>query len=275
MSNQLQEAINVDMHNPVRNYGIPQNPVPQTNTGLMEHSSIPFEPQEQITDIPPSFSWMVSQWKYIGSVTLKKSDNVGTLIGNFPVLLHPPAFSEQYSLPNWYKLPFASSVWWSGIVSYRFTFIKPPRVVGKLLVRYRQDEFGDYNDVGQSQTYTQDQTYRSILKEWDLAESNQFEFDVSAVLPIRARPSQFDSNYDESTSVDTYKNICFAINRTPWILNHMGGIRLEVAQKLSPGTLFPDSYTILVEKSFKNTNFMTPLDSKNVYRSVIQPPPFK
>lgn len=271
MSNQLQEAINVDMHNPVRNYGIPQNPIPQTNTGLLEHSSIPFEPQEQITDIPPTFSWMVSQYKYIGSFTLKISDAVGTKIGDFPVLAYPTTFSDQFMLPNWQKLPFASSTWWNGMVSYRFTIIKPPRVVGKLLIRYRQDEFGDYDDQGQS-TYTADATYRSILKEWDLAESNQFEFDIAAVLPIRARPCQDDrvSSFVDNTTI--YSTTCYTSAITPWILNHMGGIRLEVAQMLSPGNLFPDSYTILVEKAFKNTNFMTPLDSKNYYRTVIDVP---
>lgn len=271
MSSELQETINVDLHNPVRNYGIPQNPVPQTNTGLLEHSSIPFEPQEQITDVPPSFSWMVSQYKYIGSFQVKFSDKVGTLIGDLPVLGHPQGFKDQYSLPNWYKLPFASSVWWSGNVSYRFTIIKPPRVVGKLLIRYRQDEFGDINDQGQPDMYTSDSTYRSILKEWDIAESNQFEFDVSSVLPIRARPTTRDFAQTSARNSITYKNNCYATAQTPWLLLHMGGIRLEVAQMISAGNLFPDTYTILVEKAFKNTTFMTPTDSKNFFRQVITP----
>lgn len=271
MSNQLQESINVDLHNPVRNYGFPQNPVPQTNTGLLEHSSIPFEPQEQITDIPPAFGWMVSQYKYIGSLTLTISNKVGDKIGDLPVLAHPKSFEEQYSLPNWFKLPFASSIWWSGNVSYRFTIIKPPRVVGKLLIRYRQDEFGDINDQGQSTTFSSDATYRSILKEWDLAESNQFEFDVASVLPIRARPTTLDFAQTSSSNTITYTDNCYATGQTPWLLVHMGGIRIEVAQMLSAGNLFPDSYTILVEKAFKNVQFMTPTDSKHFFKLVVQP----
>lgn len=273
MSNQIQEAINVDTHNPVRNFGVPQNPVPQTNTGLLEHSANPFEPQEQITDVPPDFSWMASQYKYIGSFNvMATTDPVGKAVFYSPVLASPNLFNDSYSLPNWYKLPFASSVWWSGIVSYRFTMIKPPRVVGKLLVRYRQDEFEDYSDGATAPTYTKDQTYRSVLKEWDLAESNQFEFDVSAVLPIRARPSKFTRNNGAIQPDLVVMNNSFSAQIDPWLLTHMGSIQIEIAQMLSPGGIFPDQYTVLVEKAFKNTTFMTPVDSKTMLRVVIDNP---
>lgn len=275
MSNQIQEAINVDTHNPVRNFGIPQNPVPQTNTGLLEHSANPFEPQEQITDIPIDFSWMTTQYKYIGSFGIDTTSDVGTALFVAPVLSHPISMMPTYDLPNWYKLPFATSIWWSGCVSFRFTIIKPPRVVGKLLVRYRQDEFGDYSDSLSDIPYTADATYRSILKEWDLAESNQFEFDVTGSLPIRARPSKFDWNDSSAVPEITYRDNCFAAGITPWLLNHMGGIRIEIAQKVAPGGIFPDKYTILVEKAFKDATFMTPLDSKKFLTDVIKNPSYE
>lgn len=274
MSELLQQSLNADIHNPVRNYGIPQNPIPQTNTGLLEHTGIPLEPQEQITDLQPDFSWMMAQFKYIGQVQITASkDKVGAKLLQIPVLAYPTKFMPNYHLPNWHKLPFSTAVWWDGIVSFRFTIIKPPRVVGKLLIRYRQDAFGDWLDDGQAKNVPDDTTYRSILKEWDLAESNQFEFDVTGCLPIRARPTKYNK-YDVGSDSKTGSEIAnvgeFCTAAPPWIENHMGTVWIEVAQELATGSIFPDSYTILIEKAFKNTNFMTPTDSKSTYRSVIR-----
>nr|UMO75660.1 MAG: putative capsid protein 2 [Polycipiviridae sp.] len=269
----LNEEINMDTHNPVRNYGLPQNPVPQTNTGLLEHTGIPFVPLENITSLPPQFSWMVEQYKIITTVPVSTTNAVGSIILSTDVL-HPNNGNTVFrTYPNWERIPFSSSIWWKGIVSYRLSIIKPPRVTGKLLVRYRQDNFLAFNGRPANNSNIKDSTYRSILKEWDLSDSNHFTFDISASLPIRARPTKFPGIKSISPSTATDR-VSYATTLTPWIDFSMGAISLEVAETIAPGSIFPDSYTIIVERAFKDTEFMIPTDSKSTYSLCVKESPF-
>lgn len=266
-----QEQINTDTHNPVRNYGLPQNPVPQTNTGLLEHTGIPFEPMENITTLPPQFGWMVNQFKIHTLINVTSSMKVGAQIISFDALHGRNSDTDFKNLPNWERIPFGNSIWWKGVVSYRFSIIKPPRVVGKLLVRYRQDNFRKYGAKPAQDSPIKDATYRSILKEWDLSASNHFEFDISASLPIRARPTKFPG-IDEATGGQA--PISFALSVTPWIDYSMGAISLEIAEPVAPGSIFPDTYTIIIERAFKEAEFMTPTDSKSTYSLAVTESPY-
>lgn len=253
-----------DLNNPVRNLGIPQNPVPQTNSGLLEHTGIPLEPFEPITDIPPSFSWMCEQWKYVGSFIIRLSDTIGSRPYDELVVSTLPYWSKHKdgSKPCWTKYPFSASTWWTGTMSYRFMLIKPPRVTGKLLVRYRQDAFGTTFSDAPSFSVN-DKTYRSILKEWDLSQSSIFEFDIQGVLPIRARPTklQIVSGADMTTQIAT--------SVTPWCTFEMGRIQIEIAQVICPGGIFPDEFTCIVQKSIKNPKFFAPTDPRQQFPLVI------
>lgn len=267
----LNEEVNADTHNPVRNYGLPQNPVPQTNTGLLEHTGIPFAPLENITSLPPQFLWMVEQYKILTTVKVSTTNIVGSILYTTDVL-HPHNENFTFrSYPNWERIPFASSIWWKGIVSYRLSIIKPPRVTGKLLVRYRQDNFLSFDGSPAIDSQISDKTYRSILKEWDLSDSNHFTFDISASLPIRARPTKFPGLKNASP---TSGALVYASSMSPWIDISMGAFSLEVAETLSPGSIFPDSYSIIVERAFKNTEFMIPTDSKSTYSLCVKESPF-
>jgi hypothetical protein len=268
-----QETLNTDTHNPPRNFGLPANPIPQTNTGLLEHTGIPFYPSELITDIPPTFSWMTAQWKYLTTFSHKLTDKIGDQIFSTTVVGKNDSSSVVPVRPNWFYLPFASSIWWNGTVSFRFTIIKPPRVTGKLIVTYRQDAFKDYEGP-LDQTYLDDKLYRSINKEWDLSQSSQFEFDVTGSLPIRARPSKMYKNLD---GIGAGGNVMLNENSSvgwlpPWINYEMGRILVRPAQTLNPGGIFPDEFTVIVEKSFKQANFYIPTDTKSVYALSIESP---
>lgn len=261
-----------ETHNPVRDMGIPQNPVPQTNTGLLEHTGLPITPFENITTIPPDFSWMTSQFKVINLVSINSADAVGKIVYTNDIL-HPKNTNSGFiDTPCWERVPFGSAVWWKGIVSFRFTLIKPPRVVGKLLVRYRQDAFQNFGENPSVNSPVKDATFRSILKEWDLADTNHFEFDISASLPIRARPTKFPGIKNISGSQGA---TAFAQNVFPWIDYSMGAISLEVAERISPGSIFPDIYTIIIERAFKNAEFMTPTDTKSTYPMTCQYSPYQ
>lgn len=277
--NTMQENNHGDTHDPPRNLGVPLNPIPQTNQGTLEHTNIPFSPIEQITDVVPDFSWMTSQFKLKCLLTVTTQDRVGTNIvktgsyGAPGVIQTLAAFNDSNnkdpmsSMPDWSRLPFSSSLWWHGTVTHRLTIVKPPRVTGKLLVRWRQDEFLTFEDPLKPLNTIEDGTMRSILKEWDLAATNVFEFDVTASIPVRARPTK------TSTGIFTPKskfNASFSRQYYPWTLNTMGGFTVEVAQEISPGSIFPDTYTIIVERAFKDATFMTPTDSKSNHKLVIR-----
>lgn len=243
--------------NPPRSLGIPTAPVPQTNMGLLEHTGVPFEPQDQITDIPPDFGWMASQWKYVDQFPINTTQTVGTSVYWSPVVANKLDITNPY----WTSVPFSFSKWWTGAISYRFTAIKPPRVTGKILVMYRQDGF---YDVTKDTNGIRDTLLRSIIKEWDLSQSSQFEFDLTGSVPIRARPAQWVNGADPFKIGKTV-GTSFAIYNTPWTEREMGVFRLEMAQTVSPGGIFPDTFTVLVEKSIKTPNFMTPTDSRTAW----------
>ncbi|ASK12198.1 putative capsid protein [Lasius neglectus virus 1] len=271
--NQIQEAFNKDTHNPPQNFGLPTNPIPQTNTGLLEHTGIPISPSDLITDIPPSFSWMTGQWKYITKFKHQFTDDIGKNIWSSTVVGKNDTTAFTPILPNWFNLPFAASVWWNGTVSFRFTMIKPPRVSGKLIITYRQDAFKAYTN-SDTVTLSEDKLYRSINKEWDLSQSSQFEFDITGSLPIRARPTKIYKNLKGlgSGGQPSLNELAISGYQPPWINYEMGRILVRPAQKLNPGGLFPDEFVVIVEKSFKQANFYTPTDTKSTYQLVTESP---
>ena len=178
------------LNNPPRNPTVPNVPNPQTNLGTLEHTGLPIDNNENIVDIPPDFSWMTSQYKFYSHFVVETSKPIGTPLFTTRVVASTAGPQEE-GVHYWWDIPFRCSMWWNGKVSYRFTIIKPPRVPGKILLTFRQDAF---NERGQKHEINNpkrpvDNKYRSVLKEWDLAQSNQFEFDITASTPIRARPS--------------------------------------------------------------------------------------
>lgn len=248
--------------------GIPQVPIPQTNEGTLEHTGLPVQRFELITDIPPDYSWMVSQWKYVDkfeiSATEPNISSVGDMVYQTLVIGNTGQYKDKSFLNNWLALPFRASYWWNGVVSYRFTAIKPPRVTGKLLIRFRQDAFQKLGTgidpiypSATSENNISDKLYRSILKEWDLSQSSQFEFDISSALPIRARPTHYANRYTPSGGQSW---TAVAQTFDPWTEMEMGRIVVEIAQHVSPGGIFPDTYTILVEKSIKMPQFYATTD---------------
>lgn len=261
MSN-TQQSFNVPPRDPV----VTNVPETQTNMGTLEHTGLPIEPIWQITDIPPDFKWMSEQWKFHTTFTVKTTQLPGEIIYTTRAVQSDAAKST--TLAQWHDIPFACSKWWNGKISYRFTIIKPPRVVGKLLVRYRQDcfnEWGPLTEPPKEWSKVKDTKMRTILKEWDLGQSSQFEFDIVGSNPIRARPTHL---FDEKPQLDTPTvNLNdVAPYRTPWITFEMGRISVEIAQTIAPGGIFPDTYQVIVEKALKDCQFMTPTDPRTDHK---------
>lgn len=252
--------------NPPRLPTVPMTPLPQTCMGVLEHSGLPYADQANVTDIPPDFGWMSSIQTYEGSFVYDKTkDKIGDVLTYFNPLT-PGIGSNSYLhdiAPVWPHIPFAASKWWNGLVSYKFVAIKPPRVAGKLIVRFwytRPDQLIDRKQ-------DPDPTMRGIAKEWDLAQTNIFEFDISALNPVQARPtwlpfidaniSGFNNGADQSFS---------------WAISSMGFITVQSAQRLQPGSIFPDTIRIFMFRVFKNANFYTPTDMRSRLYSCLTVP---
>lgn len=261
---------------PPRTLSVPQTPVPQTCFGVLNELGSPLA-TEQIMDFPPDFSWMANMEILIDSFryTNKKPETVESRKGIWTT--HVPEYTQANKaadpkialirgLKTWHMIPFMCSKWWNGKVKYRFMAIKPPRVTGKLLITWYPDEPYD------GQGYPTDDLRRSIKKEWDLGQSSDCEIEISAFNVIQARPtwiprfSFWDSTYVPLASKNRLAKFCSW--SVPIPSYHMGTIRVEEAQLLQPGSIFPDSIRILVFMSFHDCEFATQCDPRS-YRTHI------
>lgn len=236
--------------NPPRLVNVPLQPLPQTVCCTLEHSGVPMSEPENITDIPPDFSWMTEMQLYDHSFEYKITHNPKDELDSYNVQNWRHIVNgspEGMPFSPWTLLPFYGSKWWNGTVSFKFIAIKPERVTGKILIRYSFDPYDDF---------TKDTRYRSIAKEWDLGQSAECEFDVQAANTIRARPTWVPL-VNSTTSVNDGSFLTQKIPLQEW---HLGTIKIESAQRLQVGSIFPDSIRILVFRVYKNCQFYMPTD---------------
>lgn len=242
------------VNNPPRYVEVPVQPLPQTVPVTLEHSGVPISQPFSITDIPPDMRWMSEMQLYDHSFTFAVTNLPGVDIDKFSVQNWQNTNGGRAdALPYvpWTLMPYFGCKWWNGLVSFRFLAIKPPRVTGKLLIRYSFDPkvFPDGAD-------DKDRRRRGVIKEWDLGQSNICDFDVSATNTIQARPTWIPS----STPAGTSGTEIFVTQNIPLQEWHFGWIKIECAQILNPGSIFPDSIRILVFRVYKNPEFYMPTD---------------
>lgn len=259
------------MNNPPRSVTVPAFPPPQTVEAFLDHTPLPISDSFNISDLPPDFEWMTSMHAYVGtfeySKTNKPSETLAQFSVNAPYINYKPGNAE-FGIPHgadmvWQNLPFMCSKWWSGGVAYKFLAIKPPRVTGKLIVRY--SFHNDYQAT--KQNLGSDSLYRGIKKEWDLGLSNEFEFDVTAFCPLPARPTWLQENQQAAKGAGV--NITYTISAAQAInpsTYMMGKIYVQPAQYLQPGSIFPDSIRILVFRYFKMPVFRQLSDPSHYQR---------
>lgn len=241
----------MNVFSPPRYPDVPLQPLPQTILSTMEHSGLPFSEPEIVTDIPPDFTWMSTLQLFDKAFVMKNTDGVGKELAVFNAhqFLDKPLFRDDKKVwynSYWTTLPAFGSKWWNGLVAFKFVAIKPPRVTGKILITYSFT--ADFENNNKK---------LKISKEWDLGQSNECEFDVSALNQIRLRPTwSTHVNQSDYASVP----VRFASQVMPLYSYHMGAVKLEVANVLQVGNLFPDSIRILCFRSFKQANFYQATD---------------
>lgn len=255
------------IYNPPRIPSVPQPVLPQTNFGVLEHTGLPYSDPESIIDVPPDFSWMTELQAYMGMFTYVKDYAIGTPLKTFSV--NAPDLTLEKKLyemtPIWQHIPMTCSKWFNCTFSFKFIAIKPPRVTGKLLIRY---EFLTPQSRLGRPIFEKDTLKRGICKEWDLGQSNVFEFDITALCPIQARPTFIPERaFAAGASVSPY----VAQSLHPSITS-LGTVSVEVAQQLQPGSIFPDSIRILYFRVLKNANFYTPTDPRSAMPHILARP---
>lgn len=247
--------MSTEIFSPPRYPSVPNQPLPQTIMGVLEHSGIMASSPELVTDIPPDFGWMTVLQLFQAAVTMSKNDAPGKLLLQDPVntLVYPEkkANKRVFHKPYWTILPLCGAKWWSGMISYKFIAIKPPRVTGKIIITYSFDpEFDQANNSKKMK----------VSKEWDLGESNVCEFDITGLNQIRLRPTWLPLYQNADYVTDTARFVNQALPQYSW---NMGLVTLEVANYLQPGNLFPDSIRILYFKSFKACNLFQATDLRS------------
>lgn len=253
------------INNPPRYPTQPMAPLPQTVMGVLEHSGLPMSEPEQVTDIPPDFSWMSMMQYYTGMFEMKNTDAPGSQLYKFHVnLLHdngipgfdPESYGNLDSLDfvPWTIAPSMFSRWFNGTVAVKLIAIKPPRVTGKILIRFAWNPKQDWDEA--------DAKRRDIAKEWDLGETGECEFDIPAMNPIRARPTWLPriTSSDLAANSDDGSYVSQVMPYPSW---YMGQVRIEVATRLQPGSIFPDRIRILVFRSLKNAIYYQPTDPRS------------
>lgn len=222
-------------------------PIPQTTTGTLEHTGTSYD-TENITDIPPDFSWMSEMPFYRGSFEWPS-----TTAGNFLPLryLVKIADSSSNSFP-WLALPMSLHKYFNGELFVRFTAVKPSRTPGKILVLYMPSGKDISNDELRAVKS------RIIKKEWDLAQSNTFELTIPGFNPNRMRVTG-DRRRDPPTGYDGISV------QGPSCARDFGLLKLVDAIPYAPGSIFPDKFTIFVEIALTKAEFATPCDSHGVY----------
>jgi hypothetical protein len=245
--------------NPPRYATAPTQPLPQTCLGTVEHSGLSFSDPLNVTDIPPDFGWMTQFQHYLGTFEYSSTTPLRKTVWKAAVMGDNELVKIRDVNHPWVHLPFTTSKWWNGIPSFKFIAIKPPRTTGKLLVRYhftqRSEVFQD--DIPEN---FPDTLRRGVSKEWDLGQSNIFEFDISNLNTVQAKMTWIPNTAPYSVDADITP---YASQLPIYTAYGMGMITVEPAQKYQPGGIFPDSVRIQVFRVFKNANFYIPTDPRS------------
>lgn len=224
-------------------------PIPQTTTGTLEHTGTAYD-TENITDIPPDFSWMSEMPFYRSQIEWPYSSDQGIIINLNK--FKSTADSASNSFP-WLAVPMSLHRYFNGEFFIRMTAVKPSRTPGKILVTYVP------NGKVMSKEAINLVKARVVKKEWDLAQSNTFELTIPGFNPSRMRVTS-DRRRDPPTGHDGVSL------QGPSCARDYGAIILTDAIPYAPGSIFPDKFTIFFEYALQRAEFATPCDSHGVYR---------
>jgi len=197
---------------------------------------------------------------FIGHFTHTTSQQPGVQIGSLALPIMASTFggaaeSQGGYIPtsiNWSHSLFRSHEYWDPVCQFSFVFVGPQPMIGKILITYDPTSFTDTNNG----VYREDM--RKIVQEWDLALSKEATIEITGFKLEGKRPIQ---SYETPAWQFNQWNVG-PETRIHRGAGRLGRISLNVKQRLQKFSIFPDSYTILVFMSYKNTLLYTPTDPR-------------
>lgn len=227
-------------------------PSPLTMTGTLDALGMA-GPLVPLPGFKPDLEWFFSRPRLVTTITVSTGTPVGTPFYTF----YPFKVLSSFPLAHWQDLFLSMSKFWNGSIVWRFAMVKPPRVVGRLMLKYRPEAVLDA-------AANPEPSCRDIVKEWDLSASDFVEMEFNGFNAVDWRPVRV-SNLSQSgdSNVQNFQTLRLGV-RTP-LHQHFGGTCfLQVVQALQPGSIFPDSYTILVEVFMKNMQLAERADFRHI-----------
>nr|QRW42878.1 hypothetical protein 2 [Nuksystermes virus] len=227
----------------------PQMPPPQTVTGVVEQEGQDIAPLKLVPEFvePQADFWC---WVLTRDLTLTSNGSITSFSFDF---------SSDLMARYWPTFLMSSSKWCNFVPLFRFWIVKPPRVVGRIHLRYRP------LDTMDGAAY--DVPLRDINYEWDLAKSDYIDVPMTSFgTSMNMRPTfiQRTPKPDETT----WNTACIVPPPINW---EFGRIYLNVAQPMKAGSVFPDTYTVIVLVKFMNIEMFEIGDFRWHYSNQIKP----
>lgn len=196
----------------------PISPPPQTVEGCLTASGAINEIKGDFLDDAEIFD----MWRYVGSDTITVNDT-----SSFLFTYTIPRFSG--GIDHWEDIRILSSVYMRFRPVYRFWFIGPPQVVGKLYFVYNPRH-------GQS-----DPQRRAPFLVWDLAVSDYIDvrppvFNTIPYRPVRPTLQIKYAGFAQQLNLQTYD---------PYDTLWCGDIEVYHEIVVQAPNIFPDQYTIM------------------------------
>lgn len=231
---------------PTDSNGIPQVPPPQTVSGCLEQEGIPFNPIP-LSSVALTKELCSSFWRHVATKPVSTQQGVGETLH-----VAKPFVIGGLRNPHLFQLPFQTSIYWKGSVTWRFWAIKPDRVVGKIAFAYHPE----------TDSATLDTARREPYAEWDLSESDYFDITFQGYNNIFWRPVVPQLN----TEVDKVGYQRYAVH-TPAYQYRAGTFQAYISAPIQVGNVFPQDFKILIFARFDNPQTATITDFRQDVRS--------
>lgn len=234
----------------------PAQPTPQTVQGTLEHTGSGLD-GEDIKDVPLSFNFLNSIPYYLTKYELKTTNIVGDELVRFNVYQDNSCDRTLTigSSPPWVGMPMLGSTYFNGAPKFRMFAVKPSRTPAKLLVEFWYNP----SNIGK------EPSKRIPLREWDLQESPVCEFTIPGAYITRDKLSVIPFQ-----PVNQVLDFISAGYHSAIQNYEAGQVRVTVAMPYQPGSLFPDTFSIYVEKSWPSTVFKIPNSYRGNFQNILQ-----
>lgn len=234
---------------------VAQVPPAQTNIGSLNECGLPLLNTIKLNGTPPNPELWTRRLEYVGDFKMPITKEAGSVLTTFNVGKVVGSSENDY-LSNdcnfiWPRiLLLNSSVYFKTQVQFTFWAIKPPSTAGKIRIVYVPAH--DDNDKSLSTTVEEgqdDTDMRQYTWEWDLQTKPMFTITINGNNPNNMYPTCSETLIgavnNQFANFHPFADVPF-FNKT------YGRINIFVQNQYTPGSIYPDSFTVKIFKHFNN-----------------------